>query len=379
MIQEEHFKLILLIGAVLTFMMAFFLWFYPRNFFSNKVLGVLTFFWGLTVLSFVFQSKEFYAKYPHLLGLGTSLILLFFPLMYMYIKTFLYKDSRQVRKFILHFIPMLAFLIAFSPFYFQGGAVKSEIILAGIPQWLRGLFKIADMTIVAQGIFYTVISVRLLQHFQYFRSKRLSKVQLSAVQWLKQFVIINIFLWAIGTSGAMLELSKVSFEFDLFKVYYLGLTVLTLWMGYFTLQKPHLFSEGQSIRYMTLEVKAEKESSTKEGEENNQDLENLMNYLNESKPFLNNEMALQDLVDGTGLTKHRISEVLNNELRKSFYDIINEYRTKEAMRLMDEGLHKDHTLTHLAEMAGFNSKATFNRIFKKNTGKTPSQYINSLS
>ena len=88
-------------------------------------------------------------------------------------------------------------------------------------------------------------------------------------------------------------------------------------------------------------------------------------------------MNLHNLVEGTGFSKHRISELLNNELGKSFYDVINEYRVNEAIKLLDEGKHKDYTLEHIAEKSGFNSKATFYRIFKKNTGKTPNKYIQS--
>ena len=88
---------------------------------------------------------------------------------------------------------------------------------------------------------------------------------------------------------------------------------------------------------------------------------------------------MQDLVEGTGLSYKRISETLNNEFNQSFFDVINEYRTKAAIKLIDDGFHKDHTLVHLAEQAGFNSKTTFNRIFKKHTGQTPSEYIQSYS
>lgn len=378
MIFDDYYKLVLSIGAILIFLMAFFLWFYPRSFFANKVLGVLIFLWGYTVLIFVLQSIEFWARFPHLLGLGTSFVLLFFPLVYFYTKTYLYKDARKLRLFWKHMIPMLLYWIAFSPFYFQSGESKSVSILAdgGIPHWVRNLWQLADTVIIIQGVFYTLISIRLLDHFQYFRGRRLTKVQNNAVHWLKQFIIINVLLWAVGAAGALLEILQFNAPFDLFKIYYLGLTGLTLWMGYFTLKKPHLFSEGQNIRTIV------KNNGEEEGQQIDArlsaDLRMLIEYLEKDKPYLNNELNLQNLSDRTGLTKHRISEIFNKALNKTFNDVINEYRTSEAIRLMNEGVHKQHTLTSLAEMAGFNSKATFNRIFKKNTGKTPSEYIQNV-
>ena len=86
---------------------------------------------------------------------------------------------------------------------------------------------------------------------------------------------------------------------------------------------------------------------------------------------------MQDLINETGISYKRLSEVFNLKYEKSFFEVINEYRVQEALRLIEQDFHVLHTLPHLAEQAGFNSKATFNRAFKKFTGKTPTEYINS--
>ena len=87
---------------------------------------------------------------------------------------------------------------------------------------------------------------------------------------------------------------------------------------------------------------------------------------------------MQDLVESTGITYKRISEVFNKNYNKSFYEVMNEYRLEEAKVLIDKGFHHNHTLNYLAEKAGFNSKTTFNRVFKKYTDLTPSDYIRYL-
>ena len=88
---------------------------------------------------------------------------------------------------------------------------------------------------------------------------------------------------------------------------------------------------------------------------------------------------MQDLVNSTGLSYKRISEIFNVEFQKSFFDIVNDYRMKTAIDLINRGYHRQHTLLHLAEQAGFNSKTTFNRTFKKYTGQTPTEYIQSVN
>ena len=192
---SNYFELILLIGNTLTFLMSFFLWFYPRDFFANKVIGALVFFWAFNVTVFVLQSNEFYIKLPHILGIGTGITLLYFPLIYFYVKSYLYKDYRSIKKLYPHLTFTLLYFLIISPFYFQSGDKKIEIILTGLPHWLKSFFDIIDLTVILQGIIYTILSIRVIHHFQYFRKRKLSKAQLQSVKWLSSFIKMNAFLW----------------------------------------------------------------------------------------------------------------------------------------------------------------------------------------
>ncbi len=248
----------------------------------------------------------------------------------------------------------------------------------GLPEWYHSMQSAFNLVIIVQGIFYTILSLRKLHHFQYFRKTRLSSFQLASLRLLRLFVIINMFLWTLGTSGAFIHLMNINLTIDLFRLFYLGLTILTLVLGAFTIQRPEFFSEEEDIIKYSF--------GQKEFTDNNErivevkkisDKELLINCIEKNKFYLKHDLKMQDLVEGTGLSYKRISEVLNNELKKSFFDMINEYRMQTAITLIKTGFHKKHTLLHLAEEAGFNSKTTFNRIFKKYTGQTPTEYIQS--
>jgi AraC-like DNA-binding protein len=67
--------------------------------------------------------------------------------------------------------------------------------------------------------------------------------------------------------------------------------------------------------------------------------------------------------------------VLNKELKKSFHEFVNEYRNQEAIKLMSDPDYDHFSLQGIAEEVGFNSKSSFNRSFKKHTGKTPSEFL----
>ncbi|MCB1200239.1 MAG: AraC family transcriptional regulator [Leptospiraceae bacterium] len=101
-------------------------------------------------------------------------------------------------------------------------------------------------------------------------------------------------------------------------------------------------------------------------------LENVLSYLQYEKPWLEEDFSLSELADEMGLSSHQISELLNQHLGKSFHVLINELRVKEAKKLILES--SDDTLIDIAFRSGFNSKASFNRNFRKVAGITPKEF-----
>lgn len=376
MVIEGYFELLLLLGGVLSFLLSIYLIFYPVNFFPNRVLGVLVFSWSITVFVFILHSTDFFIKNIHLYAVFDAFTLLFFPLMYLYLKNYLFRDIKKPKWQLIHFLPSILYLVAFMPYFIQSSEAKLKMIEEGFPQWYLNLQTIFNIIIIIQGVFYSIFCLRIIHRFQYFRKSRLSKFQLSTIVWLKMFVFINIILWVFGTTGAILDIIGIKIFIDLFKVFYAGLTIFTIALGVFTIRRPELFSESENIINL---IPINKSSSSKtKYVQNNQDFEVLLEYIKKEKPYLKTDLKMQDIVESTGITYKRISEVFNKNFKKSFYEVINEYRLQEAKLLIEEGFYKDHTLNYLAEKAGFNSKTTFNRIFKKYTDQTPSDYIKNL-
>ena len=97
--------------------------------------------------------------------------------------------------------------------------------------------------------------------------------------------------------------------------------------------------------------------------------------LNEKKPYLQQRYSLKDLAVDTNIPLHQLSAFINKYWGKNFNDFINEFRVKAIQEAIRQGAHSEKTLLGLAYDSGFNSKATFNRVFKKMTGQSPSQYI----
>jgi len=373
---NSYYRIILLVGAILSLLLSMYLLFYPSKFYANKVLGALAFSWSITVFGFMIQSPGFFTRYPHLYLSLDFFTLLLFPLMYIYLISYLYADSRKISKHFAHLIPGFLSFVAFVPFFIQDAETKIKMITEEMPTWISNLQMFFNIVIICQGIFYTVLSLRKLHHFQYFRKSRLSNYQIASIYWLRLFITINMVLWAIGTAGVFSDIFGFKFAVDLFALFYLGLTVLTLVLIAFTIQRPEFFSEDEDIAMLAISKTGKANQERKiEVRHLTSEIEILVNHIEHEKAYLKPDLKMQDLVEATGLSSKRISEIFNNDLKKSFFDLINDYRMKTVFELIKDGFHKKHTIPHLAEKAGFNSKTSFNRIFKKYTGQTPSEYI----
>jgi len=94
------------------------------------------------------------------------------------------------------------------------------------------------------------------------------------------------------------------------------------------------------------------------------------------KLFLNPDLSLADLAAETGMTPNAVSLCLNAGFGKSFSDFVNGYRIGEVKRRLQAGDTARLTLLGIAYESGFNSKTTFNRVFKEATGMPPKTYKN---
>jgi AraC-like DNA-binding protein len=104
----------------------------------------------------------------------------------------------------------------------------------------------------------------------------------------------------------------------------------------------------------------------------------LVHIMEEEHLFLDPVLSLNTLSSKTQLSEKEISTTLNKHLNKNFYNFVNEYRVNEVKQRLLDPKFKDLKIISIAYDCGFNSKPTFNRIFKEYTGKSPNAFrINS--
>lgn len=104
----------------------------------------------------------------------------------------------------------------------------------------------------------------------------------------------------------------------------------------------------------------------------------IRHYLKNEKPYLIPDITIKEMAEKMDTNTHYLSENINRNFGNSFTGLINEYRVKEACKLMLEENMDNVTIESIAYDAGFNSKSAFHVAFKKITGVTPSFYIKSI-
>jgi YesN/AraC family two-component response regulator len=103
--------------------------------------------------------------------------------------------------------------------------------------------------------------------------------------------------------------------------------------------------------------------------------EQLLNFMEKEKPFLNQGLTIHQLADASGIPTYIISLLLNRHIGQSFNSWLNGYRVNTFKQILLQSDSKSFTLESLGKSAGFGSRVTLIKAFKKETGQTPGQFL----
>jgi len=101
-------------------------------------------------------------------------------------------------------------------------------------------------------------------------------------------------------------------------------------------------------------------------------------YLEKRKPYLNPDFSLQMMSDDLNISRQKLSMVINFSRQKNFYRLISEFRVAEVKEKLADPAYNHYSVLGIGLESGFNSKTSFNRIFKEETGLTPTEYKRSI-
>ena len=207
------------------------------------------------------------------------------------------------------------------------------------------------------------------------------------LRWLQWLTIGFIIAYMLPFSAPLLNLPQ------LFHFHGFAFTSFIFVLSFFGLKQPLVFqgSDTQDINE-AFSIEQSSQEDEKPVEENQgqkyersglteeraqEYLRRLEDFMQSEKPYFEADLTIEKLARQLHVPRHYLTQVLNEQLGKNFYLYINEYRVKEVKQRLLEPGSAHLTLLAIAYESGFNSKSTFNTVFKKLTNMTPSQFRKS--
>ncbi|MEO1253949.1 MAG: helix-turn-helix domain-containing protein [Bacteroidota bacterium] len=334
-----------------------------KNLNSYLIILVLVLFIGLS--GKVFYSLGISGKTYRLIAISEYATFLFGATVYLFTRSSL-TGVRLSKKDLLHYLPGIAYILVISFYYlFASDELVRERIQSG------ELFQAVVVFMGAGLVFnstYWLMSFRL---FQSYRKKMMDEVSFAVKsQFFRNFLLAIglclscwLIVYLIGVFGqSWLERSVRPFI-------WLSLSFIILFIAYYGLKEPDLYKVAPLI-------KAKKYLQSKLSVDQLKELkEKLDQLMEEKKPYLNRNLMKADLAEMLGVNNPEVARLLNEQIGMNFFEYVNYFRIKEFIELAKTEKAKTLTFFGLAQEAGFNSKTTFNKSFKKIMGTSPSEYF----
>ncbi|MCE7991853.1 MAG: AraC family transcriptional regulator [Roseivirga sp.] len=330
----------------------------------NRFLALLIFLISLQIAKDVVSFEWHPAVY---LGLqGTCLFL--GPTIYLYVLAMLGLDTGTVYQVIKRYMFGVVYLL-----------VVSTLVLSlpDSPQIHRYINPPLAVTVA-----YTMMFAQLYHVLWYFQ-RSLNRIKLHAKseagtqgsfqerrKWLFRIVfalivIVSIFILPLLFITAFGESEILNY------LRYGFLLSLSIGLNFITIKSfnyPEVVLSFPQIKYGDTALSADLIQSIQS---------RLNSLMTEKQPYLDSELKLDSLASMLSIRPVQLSQAINAQYGKNFSEYINEYRVNEAKRILREDFDEHHSMYEVALDSGFNSKATFNRVFKQMTGSTPTSFVKS--
>jgi AraC-like DNA-binding protein len=339
---------------------------------------------GLSLLSHYLEVTGRSADYPVFLGFSTCFPMLMGPAAYVYTLAVTRNDEVLNPILLLHALPYMVFTtIVFLRFFmYSSGSVEADRLAIedpDVPVFMAlGLFRIflGPVYLVFCLIILKRHTRRIADEFSYTRDIDLG--------WLKKVVLSMLTIWvtvvAVNIMGNFNDWIPIEQGDNLI---YLTVTAVVFFGGFYGIKQQIIFSSPAQWRSRDStpddeQKEARYQRSSLSGAQSLAILERLLELMDEEKPYLDGKISLSQVAACLDVSSNHLSQVINENLDKNFYDFINGYRVDMVKQRLAEPSDSRPNILSIAYDAGFSSKSSFNEVFKKSTMLTPSQYRKNL-
>ena len=357
--------LILAIGGFPGFLLFVLLVTDKRVNYASKLLGIQCLFIASTfVLPLIVEAGE--SQLAWLIVFLVFLPACYGALTYLYCRTAITGLPLKYHD-LLHLLPLvfcylLNYDILFSP--------NKALIFVTSPNTTLFRHGLTQVIFYGQIVFYTGLLISMVSRYHSQAKQTLSSYNPDIFKWLWSLIFFIVLIWSLKLFFYYVNPApKVNILADSLLVIMVYFIAIVQW------RNPSLFHIQQiTTQPEQAKIPSNQQSSSGLLDEDTRTsiLRMVQEQVEEQALYRNNELTLATLAEQVGVSVHHLSETLNQTGGKNFNHFINEYRVAEVCQQLEQ--KSQRKLIDLALDAGFSSKSSFNAIFKKLTGQTPSLY-----
>jgi AraC-like DNA-binding protein len=322
--------------------------------------------WGA---EFKVQVREAWPKLYFLPGIAYYLDSL---LLFLCIKSLVFKDFRLKRADLLHLLPFVSYLVfLWVAFYSNPSAVRTEMINSESFVYSTNYVTIEFFSKLVR-VCYAIACFVLISRYDDLLQDKHSNMEKNHISWLRALVVGFLF---VMLSEMVLASAKIAgLEHEIYSN--IGLT------GYYTtflLVNLLVFTAIRS--FGIFEQVSSEEPAKKPIDEtlvNSEVAADIDTRIRQNKTYMEPDITLDTLAEALDMMPRDLSMLINRYFGINFYEFINRYRIEEAKRMLTAPEHEDTTITDIYLAVGFNSKSVFYTFFKKFEGVTPTSYRQTL-
>lgn len=346
---------------------------------ANHILGISLFVLAFLVFEIFLGYTGYIRYFPVLVNLEEPVAFLIGPLTFFYTLALLKTNFHFRWKWhSVHLLPALIQLLGRMPFYLQSNAYKIQDTAGSFHQpienWIPAKkilyfpeyqFLVSfwlDVVMLISLIAYHAYSIWLIYRHAKKNHESLWNLSDRSLRWLiRTLALFSVML-------VMVAFFSFTAEDDMGDIY-IATSCSFIFYGLTFYLIAHL-QESET----TKDQKKKYERSVLDEAMTADIRQKLENCIRTDQPYLNSELTMPSLADQLNVSVHHLSQVINEQYGLNFSDFINQYRIEEMKVKLTDSRHQHIKIEQLAFDTGFNSKSTFQAVFKKFTALTPSQY-----
>jgi len=344
---------------------------------SNRLLGVFFLAICFNLLDVFLLQTGVYFSHPVFAGFGSCLPALFGPLLYFYTRSVVYTNFSFNRRSLAHFLVFVILCVGTEIYYLNQPPVTQQAILRNLYEHhLPAAVSIVSAIIFLQFLFYAINALRLVAAYKKATGQFFSNPRNIDVSWLYSTIIFFILIIIISALNSLLaQTALAKYYLFAFNLVILALLVFVVQIMLKALRQPYFFSFASKEEFRVRLYASTNTNAPAAGIGEKETIVHAVSQLMKNdKPYLEPELTLDQLAAKMNVKPRALSEAINVVLRQNFFDFINRYRIEEATRMLTNPKDEKITVLEVLYQAGFNSKSSFNTLFKKYTGLTPTEF-----